>query len=117
MRSGVKKIWKRGESDPDMISKLFKSFDSSQRRTLLFSSALIALMMACVGISYVQLMHHIIPGWHGGYLPWLFGLIALETTYTQFSNRDKSFNDQLGRMIAEWVVLFFIIKISDHDCG
>ncbi len=100
-----------GESKPDMLFKLFESFQSSQRITLYFESALIAGTMACFGVSYLQFVQRIFPGWLGGYLPWLFALIALEVTYTSFANRDKSFGDQLNRHLTEWLVVFFLIKL------
>ncbi len=94
-----------------MIFKLFKPFQSSQRLSLYVDGALIAGMMACFGISYVQFVQRIFPGWSGGYLPWLFAVISLEVTYTHFANRDKSFGEQLNRRLTEWVVLFFLIKL------
>ncbi len=100
-----------------MIFKLFKPFQSSQRASILFTGALIALMMGCVGISYVQFMQRVIPGWTGGYLPWLCVLISLEVTYTHFLNQSKSFGEQLRSHLAEWVVLFFLIKILTMILG
>ncbi len=94
-----------------MRFRLFKPFQSSQRAAILFSSVLIALMMGCVGISYVQFTHRIVPGWPAGYVPWLCALIALQVTYTRLLTRDKSLTDQISSYAAQWVVLFFLIKL------
>lgn len=94
-----------------MIFQLFKPFQTSQRASLLFNASLIALMMGCVGISYMQLVERAFPGWPGGYVPWLCALISLEASYTHLSNRDRPFEEQARNHIAEWVVLFFVIKL------
>lgn len=78
---------------------------------LLFRSLVISGMVACVAAGWVSAFQFLIPGWRGGYLVLLVGLVVLETLIMeQTVGRTVGFERRWGRRVTEVILMLIILK-------
>lgn len=78
---------------------------------LLFRSLVISSLVACVAAGWVAAFQFLIPGWRGGYLVLLVGLVVLETlVMEQTVGRVAGFERRWGRRVTEVLLMLMILK-------
>lgn len=78
---------------------------------LLFRPLVISALVACVADGWVSAFQFLIPGWWGGYLVLLVGLVVLETlVMEQTVGRAAGFERRWGRRVTEVILMLIILK-------
>jgi hypothetical protein len=95
-------------------SLLLESFQINERLGSIASHFLIALMMVCFAVSIQHLVERVVPGWHGGYIPWLAFLVSLEAMHSRREVRREAdlITSRLVYRMIEWVVIALVIKLG-----
>ncbi len=91
---------------------LRETFRFNERVTGIAGHAIVAAMMYCASISVMQVVQRLLPGWQGGYLPWLCLIVSLEAMYTQHRIRRPTELERsvLAYRAIEIVVILIGIK-------
>lgn len=94
-------------------STLRESFQVNEWLSMLASHLLVAGMMVCLATSVRNLAERIVPGWQGGYVPWLALILSLEAIYSRRLVRRESdlFTSTFAYRLGEWVVIAMLIKL------
>jgi hypothetical protein len=94
-------------------SPLRESFNANEMLTLLASHLLVAGMMVCLAVAVRNLAERIVPGWQGGYIPWLALLVSGEALYSRRLVRRESdlLTSAFVYRLVEWVVMALLIKL------
>jgi hypothetical protein len=90
-----------------------ESFQFNERLVLLASHLLVAGMMVCLAVAVRNLIMRILPGWEGGYIPWLALLASAEAQYSRRLVRRESdlLTSAIVYRLVEWVVIGMLIKL------
>ena len=94
-------------------SPLRESFNTNEMLARLASHFLVAGMMICLAIAVRNLAERIVPGWQGGYIPWMALLVSAEAQYSRRLVRRESdlYTSSLVYRLGEWVVIALLIKL------
>jgi hypothetical protein len=94
-------------------SPLRESFNANEMLALWASRILVAGMMVCLAIAVRNLAERIVPGWQGGYIPWMALLVSAEAQYSRRLVRRESdlYTSSLVYRLGEWVVIALLIKL------
>lgn len=78
------------------------------------ASALLAGMMACVGVTLGAFGARLAPGWEGSFLPWLCLFIALEALFSEGRVRLLAMlsSKRLVYRVSEIILLTLLLKLS-----
>ena len=92
---------------------LRESFLRNENYSALVSHLLVSLMLACLGISLVQLVNRLAPDWQGSYLPVVIWVVALECMFTWRTTRSLGFTNPRWILIhvSELVALLAGLKL------
>lgn len=95
---------------------LSELFQKNERLATLTNHILVSMMLACLVVSIIQFIGHILPGWEGSYLVWVCLMISFEGMY---SRRIAKQMDFLSRewfifRITEWVVILAALKLVQY---
>lgn len=92
------------------MKESFEAFRVNQRHSMIFCSFLVVGMMVCFTIAFEQVGQRINPDWHGGYLPWLGGLVAIESMYSQHNARKRKGQERWIYYLSEWILIAIVLK-------
>jgi hypothetical protein len=90
-----------------------EAYRSNERLTVWVCHLMVVLMMACVGVSFMQVGQAFVLNWKGAYLPFIVAFISLESLYSWRTTR-RQFDLNLNGLIyflIEVVVLLSVTKI------
>ncbi len=98
-----------------MISRKLPLFiEKIQRRANLASYLIIAAMMVCTSITFIQVAFWFtseMPGFHWGYIPLLTVIVSLESIFTLPVARELEGRERILYHLAEWVTIAVILKV------
>lgn len=93
------------------IKNLQKNFLVNRKLSLIAGQFIICIMMACVGITFVDFGQRMSPGWNGSYLAWFFLAVSLETILSRNITRSLTGRDKVIFLASEFVFIAILIKI------
>jgi len=87
-------------------------FRYNERWLIIFSHIAVCVMMVCLGVSFLQSIQALLPGWNVTYMPWLFGVLALESMYSYRATK------KMPSLSKEWliyrgtelIVIFLVVR-------
>jgi hypothetical protein len=82
---------------PTIAPELVESLRINERLSILVSHLLVALMLTSFSIAIVQVGNRFMPGWDGGYLPWVAFIVTIEAMYSKRATRN------LALLSRDWV--------------
>ena len=109
-----------------MIRKLPFHLELNQKTANLTSYFILAVMMTCISISFIQLMQWMMPGWtrvdiqnsavlsipsQWGFLPFVVFLISLESIFSRPIARELEGREKAIYHFAEWITIAIAIKL------
>jgi hypothetical protein len=112
-KSAVRKTWTPGVDKMDQFEIVDpESYRLNEKFGSIVNQILVVLMLVCFGITVMRIMKAIDPGWRGEYLPFVVGLVSLESLYSfrltlRWSNLKIS---AFTYYLIEIVVLMVVVK-------
>jgi hypothetical protein len=87
-------------------------FHYNERWLDIFSHIAVCVMMICLGVSFVQFIHALLSGWSVNYIPWLFGILSLESmhSYRATKKMPSISKEWLIYRGTELVVIFLVVR-------
>ena len=94
--------------------ELPEGYAANRVQSRVVSNLLVAGMMVCVAVGFVQLAQRIVPAWRGMYLIWIVALVSLEAIFTRPQTKKLEGRDRWIFHISEWVAFAVAIKLLQY---